>query len=184
VSIKTYKENTVRDEANLIASSESSNVQFNALIRVSSCDLKYSFQRHKPSHCLVLPKFPPQTAVQFQHVLQQYPSRNALQQWPQCFFGRTQAPNGHDVHTPVQLTSFSSDQRLNPVDAYGCIDVFCIPRPPAAYSTCSSPNSSSITARGHPVQVESNLSPGCDGMITCSGYYNESSKCATARQHE
>ena len=32
---KTRKENTVRDEANLIATSELSNMQFNALIRVS-----------------------------------------------------------------------------------------------------------------------------------------------------
>jgi len=35
-SIKTLEENTVRDEANLIATSELSNMQFNALIRVSS----------------------------------------------------------------------------------------------------------------------------------------------------
>ena len=38
---KTYdhEENTVRGEANLIASSELSNVQFNALIRVSFIEL-------------------------------------------------------------------------------------------------------------------------------------------------
>lgn len=34
IYIKTYKEITVKDEANLIASSELSNVQFNALIRI------------------------------------------------------------------------------------------------------------------------------------------------------
>lgn len=35
-NVRTYKENTGRGEANLIASSEFNNVQFNAPIRVSS----------------------------------------------------------------------------------------------------------------------------------------------------
>ena len=35
VAIKTLEEDTVRDEANLITTSELSNMQFNALIRVS-----------------------------------------------------------------------------------------------------------------------------------------------------